>query len=228
MGEKRHPQHPDLIYANLGAFFANKGFITIVADYRLSKGPGNEMGTARYPSGGEDTALALKWISENLGADRHVFLMGNSAGAVHVMTFLFEPSLRNSVDTKVAGAVLVSPPCHQLNADAGRAPVNEAYYGTTEAVYSNSPIGLLIRNGVVSIPILSLVAELDEDGIIKSWADYKAEYAKQGGKIDEIIMEGHNHISPVPALNSTEKAGSKWADDAAEWMLKQIKSNKGR
>src|SRR5579862_7353009 len=222
MGEKRHPQFPELIYANLGAFFCNKGFITIVADYRLSKGPGNENGKAKYPSGGEDTALALKWISENLGADRNVFLMGNSAGAVHVMTFLFEPSLRDSVETKVVGAVLVSPPCHQLNADAARAPVNEAYYGTAEAVYSNSPISLLIRNVPVSTPILSLVASLDEEGIIKSWADYKAEYAKQGGKIDEIIMEGHNHISPIPALNSTEAEGSKWGDDAAEWMLEQL------
>lgn len=221
MGEKRDPQFPELIYANLGAFFCNKGFITIVADYRLSKGPGNPNGTARYPSGGEDTALALKWISKTLG-DRQIFLMGNSAGAVHVMTFLFEPSLRESVDTKVAGVVLVSLPCHQLNADAGRAPVNEAYYGSADAVYSNSPIALLIRNGPISTPILSLVASLDEEGIIKSWADYKKEYAKQGGEIDEIIMEGHNHISPIPALNSTEVEGSKWGDDAAQWMRSKI------
>jgi hypothetical protein len=93
------------------------------------------------------------------------------------------------------------------------------------SIYSNSPISLLLQNGPVSTPILSLVASLDEEGIIKSWADYKAEYKEQGGKIDEIIMEGHNHISPILALNSTEKGASEWADEAAEWMLKQI-SNK--
>ena len=224
MGSKRHPQHPDLIYANLGAFFANKGFITVVADYRLSKGPGNPNGKAQYPSGGEDTAGALAWITKNLGKDREVFLMGNSAGAVHVMTFLFEPTLRESVEANVAGAVLVSPPCHQRKADAGRKPVNAAYYGDDESVDTKSPMGLMERNGPVEVPMLSMVASLDEAGIIASWADFKESYAKKGGKCDEIILEGHNHISPIPALNSTEVEGSKWGDDAATWMLKQLKN----
>lgn len=222
-GNKRDPRFPDLIYANLGAFFANKGFITIVADYRLSKGPGNPTGDARYPSGGEDTVGAINWITTNLGGDRQIFLMGNSAGAVHVMTFLFEPSLRNSVKANVAGAVLLSPPSHQRAADASRTEVNAAYYGDIESIEKNSPIGLMSKNGPVSIPILSMVADLDEDSIKASWKDFKEEYAKQGGKLDEIIFEG-NHISPVPGLNGTDPAGSTWGEDAAEWMLKQLKT----
>jgi dienelactone hydrolase len=154
-------------------------------------------------------SIALSWIAKNLGKDRDVLLMGNSAGAVHVMAFLFEPSLLNSVRAKVAGAVLISPPCHQRKADTGRKPANAAYYGDDASVDSNSPNGLLDRNGHVEVHMLSMVASLDEDGIIASCADFKQEYAKKGGRCDEIIMGGHNHVSPIPALNSTEVEGSK-------------------
>ena len=223
MGDKRHPQFPDLIYANLGAFFANKGFITVVADYRLSKGPGSPTGDARYPSGGEDTVGAINWITKNLGSDRPIFLMGNSAGAVHVMTFLFEPSLRNSVEAKIVGAVLLSPPSHQRAADESRTEVNAAYYGDVESIENNSPIGLMNKYGPVSIPILSMIADMDEGSIKASWKDFKEGYTKQGGEFDEIIFEG-NHISPIPGLNGADPAGSKWGEDAAEWMLKQLKA----
>jgi hypothetical protein len=146
--------------------------------------------------------------------------MGNSAGAVHVMTFLFEPTLLKSVEANIAGVVLVSPPCHQRTADSRRASINRNYYG--DDVDANSPMSLLVKNGPISIPILSLVASLDEAGIITSWADFKQEYAKLGGKYDELILEGHNHISPMLSLNSNELEGSKWGADAAKWMLKQV------
>jgi len=225
MGDKRNAQHPELMYANLGGYFCEQGFITVVADYRLSKGPGGTGGNAKYPSGGEDTVGALNWISKNLGKTRDVFLMGNSAGAVHVMTFLLEPSLLQSTDAKVAGAILVSPPAHQRSADPNRGEVNAAYYGSLEETDTNSPYGLLLRNGPVSVPMLSMVATLDEAGIIKSWGDFREEYAKQGGKCDEIPLEGHNHMSPILALNSTESEGTKWGADAAQWMKKHLKTS---
>jgi acetyl esterase/lipase len=226
MGDKQNPNHPNLIHANLGAYFCDKGFISIVANYRLTKGPTNPNGNARYPSGGEDTAGTVKWITKNLGKQRNVFLMGHSVGAVHVMTFLFEPALLKSVEANIVGVVLISPPCHQRTADPKRASINVNYYG--EDVDANSPMSLLVKNGPVSIPILSLVASLDEAGIITSWADFKQEYVKLGGKYDELILEGHNHISPMLSLNSNEPEGSKWGADAAKWMLKQVQGTRAK
>jgi acetyl esterase/lipase len=220
-GNKQSPPNPDLIYANLGGFFCEKGFITIVANYRLAKGPGNPEGNAKYPDGGEDTALAVKWVTKTLG-NRSIFLMGHSAGAVHVMTLLFEPSLLKSIQpANIAGAILVSPLCHPKVADPSRTEIILNYYGDAASNGAHFPLGLLLKNGPVNIPILSLVASLDEPGIIQSLADFKAEYAKLGGKYDEIIMQDHNHISPLLALNSTEVEGSKWGDDVADWMLKR-------
>ena len=222
MGNKRDPRYPELMYANFGGFFTSKGFIMVVVNYRLSKGPGNESGNTHYPSGGEDCAGAINWITKNLDEHRKVFLMGNSAEAVHVMTFLFEPMILNSLTADVAGAIFLSPPCHQRKAPESRKPVNVAYYGSDEDVENNSPIRLLQCNGVSKIPMLSLVGELDEGGIIGSWGDYKLEYEKMGGQIDEIWMMGHNHISPILGLNSTEKEGSQWGEDAVQWMRKYL------
>jgi BD-FAE len=220
MGNKQQPNSHGLVYQNLGGFFVQKGFIVVVANYRLVKSHLDATGDAKYPSGGEDAAGAVKWIEENLGAERDVFLMGNSAGAVHVLTFLLEPEIIGCVKAKVSGAVLVSPPCHQRRAGAMQKQINETYYGSPEAVEANSPLALLEKNGPVSVPLLWLVASLDEAGIIQSAAEFKAEYLKQDGELDEIIMEGHNHISPIPALNSQATGGSDWGDNASEWMLK--------
>jgi Carboxylesterase family len=222
-GAKRSPAHPDLIYANFGSFFADKGIIFVVADYRLAKGRGNPHGKAKYPSGGEDLAAAIKWIEKELGEKRKIFLMGHSAGAVHVMTFLFEPSLLKSVSANIAGAILVAPPAHQRSAGPDRNEVNIAYYGDLESVDKKSPQVLMETNGIVDVPLLAMVGTYDEEGIIKSYGDFVREYAKKGGKLDEIELVGHNHISPLVALNSTEENGTKWGYDVVEWIQKQLK-----
>ena len=224
MGDKRDPRYPDLMYANFGGFFASRGFILIVANYRLSKGPGNDHGDAKYPSGGEDCALAIQWIAKNLGSEkRELFVMGNSAGAVHVMTFLFEPQILRSVghDVDIRGVILLSPPCHQRRAPENRKLVNAAYYGNEEDIENNSPIRLL-RNGISKVPMLSLVGEYDEQGILGSWEDYKVEYEKMGGKIDDVWMKGHNHISPILGLNCDQEEGSQWGEDAVNWMKSKM------
>lgn len=85
----------------------------------------------------------------------------------------------------------------QKAADPSRDEVNLNHYGDAASNEAHSPLGLLLKNGPVDIPILSLVASLDEPGIIKSWADFKTEYRKLGGQYNEIIMQDHNHISPI-------------------------------
>ena len=110
----------------------------------------------------------------------------------------------------------------QRSSDPGKKEVNEAYYGTVEVNNLNSPLELWLKKGVISIPSLSIIASVDEQSIIKSVADFKKGHEKKGGRYHEIIVEGHNHVSTIAALNSTEIEGSKWGDDAAQWMLRQL------
>ncbi len=221
-GNKQHQASPDLIFANFGGFFCSHGFITAVANYRLVQGPIGSGGTGKYPSGGEDIALALGFLKKHLGgtSGRDICLMGNSAGAVHVMTYLFEPRLRE-VEGLPKAAVLISPPCHQRSADPMRSKVNAVYYGSSEEIENQSPLMLMEKNGVVNeTQIMGLVGSLEEASVDKSWADFQEAHAAKGGHLENYVMEGHNHISPIPALNGTEPEGSKWAEDVVSWLGK--------
>jgi alpha/beta superfamily hydrolase len=93
MGDKISPKF-NLVYHNLGAFFASRGITTIIPDYRRVNSPfGGE--DAVFPSGAENVSLALKWVENfNTSSKRNVFIMGNSAGGVHISTFLFEDDSR--------------------------------------------------------------------------------------------------------------------------------------
>lgn len=62
--------------------------------------------SARYPSGGIDVGLALRWLHDNLPALRpgtdiaRMSAMGSSAGGSHLMTFLLDPACANGVKVR--------------------------------------------------------------------------------------------------------------------------------
>jgi triacylglycerol lipase len=86
-------------YANLGTYFARHGIIGMIANYRFA--PHN-----KWPSGAEDIALVIKWIQQNgvkYGGDaRRVFLMGNSAGAIHVASYVFSNAFTSTMTALAA------------------------------------------------------------------------------------------------------------------------------
>lgn len=91
-----------LVFKNVGHFFASRyGFTVIVPDYRLiSHG-------AKYPSGGEDVKLVIDWIAKELTKQDgyesiDLFLLGNSAGGIHVTTYLLGPEFKESREAVVS------------------------------------------------------------------------------------------------------------------------------
>ena len=112
----------DLAYKNLGYFFAEQlGFDTIVMDYNLLN-----LG-AKFPSGGEDVGVVIDWVESRFGScsnlsdgKRGIFILGNSAGAVHVSTWLFgkqfgarrDAFLCGDKGVKLTGVVMLGCPFH--------------------------------------------------------------------------------------------------------------------
>lgn len=144
-GDKIVPHIPSsLVYHNLGAFFAKRGVTTIVADYRrvtdVALGTGED---AVFPSGGEDVRAVLEWLestylgssNNNTQKPRDVFLMGNSAGGVHVSTYLLDPrfdnqrrALQGSKLCSLRGAVLLSVPLDFKESAPERSEILHAYW----------------------------------------------------------------------------------------------------
>lgn len=102
---------------------------------------------ASFPSGGEDISLALQWLAKTdkiPSADlNNVFLCGNSAGGVHLATFLYAPDAIPSEATfrtvdkisnlQIRAAVLMSVPMHFVDAvNDSRRDVLAGYWGSAE------------------------------------------------------------------------------------------------
>ncbi|KFY98259.1 hypothetical protein V498_01524 [Pseudogymnoascus sp. VKM F-4517 (FW-2822)] len=167
-GDKIVPLVPSsLVYHNLGAFFAKKGFTTIIADYRrvtdAALGTGED---AVFPSGGDDVGAVLDWLESTYlrschgktQKPRHIFLMGNSAGGVHVSTYLLDPhfdkrrqALRESQLCSLRGAVLISVPLDFKEATPNRSEVLQTYWPPSlSGTQQQSSHDLFCPNGLLS------------------------------------------------------------------------------
>jgi len=234
-GDKISPQF-NLVYHNLGAFFASRGITTIIPDYRRVNSPfGGE--DAVFPSGGEDVSLTLKWLEKfNSSTQRNVFIMGNSAGGVHISTFLFAPSFLEQRKKYVAGessillkgAIELATPFHFGGASVERNDMLLTYYGSQEGYKAHCPCGLMetiVKGGKsreeAGVPkVMALIGEWDpENDIVKPVKDFVELWKKAwGGDIDFEILKGHNHISPPWALMAGEPEGEKWGEELAKWI----------
>lgn len=239
-GDKTLPMMPDgLVHANVGHFIAESlSCIAVIPDYRLiSHG-------AKFPSGGEDVDLVIKWVMERYGAvggeAQELYIMGNSAGGIHLSTWLYSPVFEKTraevigTDANVLrlrGVVMLSVPFH-FRLSEGRGEVLETYYG--DQVDEHSPLGLfksLIKTGqsdhaidTLGVKTLVLTGTLDpQDEILVPLEDYlqawKQAPSEVQGSLRAEVMEGQNHISPVMSLGTAKKSEEAWGYQVLEWML---------
>ncbi|KAH0363517.1 alpha/beta-hydrolase, partial [Aureobasidium melanogenum] len=222
-GDKRMPTPPTaegLVYANIGHYYSSRGFITIIPDYRRT-GEG-----AVFPSGGQDLAGALEWIKNHFNTGTHkLWIMGNSAGAVHSATWLLEPSLaesRNSVQTGsvvIQGVILVSIPAHFQQAGADRSEVLTAYY--KDRLEEDCALGLASRAQTPITKLLVVTGTLDpEDEILKPSQDFVDKYRERFGQesLSEVLLEGHNHFSTTLALGTGIEREESLGAEVFKWM----------
>ncbi|KAI8957586.1 alpha/beta-hydrolase [Daldinia sp. FL1419] len=218
-----------LVFKNVGHFFASRyGFTVIVPDYRLiSHG-------AKYPSGGEDVKLVVDWIVKDLRKQEgyesiDLFLLGNSAGGIHVTTYLLDPGFKESRDAIVSeertsrgvllrGVILLGVPFHWGGDDN---TILRAYLGEGK-IWENSSLGTLEkekRKGtepvLPGVKINILVSELDPELMYESAQQFKKEWTKVDISYD--ILDGHNHISPQLGLSTGIAKEEAWGVQVAEF-----------
>jgi len=233
-GDKIMPFVSDgLIYHNLGAFFSQRGINVIIPDYRrVNSERGGE--DAQYPSGGEDVSLSLKWLESFEGGDKSkVFLMGHSAGGLHISTWLLDPkfleqrkALQGSGKVVLKGVISLGVPFGFPEAHPSRIDMLQKYYGGVEQAQELCPHGLLqaiAKTGKsrkeTGVPkLLIFVGEFDPVDEIyapnKDFVKLSNEILGDGVEFREI--PGHNHISPPMSLMSGE--GEQWGEDVAKWI----------
>ena len=194
MGDKRAPDLP--FYDNIGDFAVLCGYVGVTMTYRLA--PANP-----WPAGSEDVAAAVRWLRANIanhgGDPTRIFLIGQSAGAVHVAGYVADKRHHAADGAGIAGASMISGSYDVAQADAN--PFHLAYYGSAPEKWAErSTLGGLTTT---DIPLFFSVSELDGADFQKQAALLVAEFTRVRGHFPQMHwLAGHNHLSPVLAIGS--------------------------
>jgi triacylglycerol lipase len=195
-GNKRGPNNSPF-YDNIMLLAARNGLLGVNVTYRLA--PQNP-----WPAGAEDVAAAVRWVGENAAAHggdpARVYLMGHSAGAVHVASYVAQTQFHGPKGIGLAGAILVSG-LYDLTAMSVGGPLL-AYYGDDAAKYAErSSLAGLAK---AQIPLLAVYAELDPDVFKDQAALLKTSLCKIGRCPQLVALDKHSHMSEVYAVNTKD------------------------
>lgn len=188
----------DLFFGNIARWFASKGVIGAVMNYRLAP-------SACWPAGALDVHRAIEWLrgeATNLDFDAdQIWLVGNSAGANHVATALLDRSLAD--EPMVRGAALVSG---IFEAPRGDAPPGVIAYFGADSETQETRSALRWANAG-SIPIMLAYAEFDPPWLSLPSLELAAALTQRDGKAARVFwMRDHNHVSPAFSFGSSDEA----------------------
>lgn len=187
-----------VFYGNLGVYFARHGYLTIVANYRLA--PANP-----WPAGSQDVAGAIAWArkeAEAHGGDAgRLFLFGQSAGSTHAAGYVLDPQFHPASGVGVTAAILMSGGGYRVSPNPS--PNHIAYYGSDASQYeARSPI---THVGKSKVPLFLSVAEYDPGMLTAPTFDLARAVSLRDGKSPQFhFMRGHNHVSTVQSLGSSQ------------------------
>lgn len=185
---------------NQGNFFASNGCICVLATYRL-------LPEACYPSGGKDTAQALRWVQQNAtqygGDPAKITAVGQSAGGAHLASAIWNGFLEEA-GVNPSGIVLLSPPMwYDLRQERRRK--NMFLYHETEKeekVLAKTGVSVFRGSTISKEPnLLLMVAEWDSNEIVDGNLAFVDAYRKKHQRMPLFeVMKGHNHISNTLAI----------------------------
>ena len=192
----------DGIYDNVLYWFARRRCLGINVEYRLAP-------EARFPDGAEDVAGAVAWTkthaAEYGGDPEKIFLVGHSAGATHIASYVVDPNVREKPGPELAGIVLISG---RLRIDALPENPNaqgvRSYFGEDAGRYdacSPATYAHLCRH-----PVMIAVAEYDNPLLDVYGAEFFWRVAAARGRAPRFVrMLRHNHSSMAMHFNTGEE-----------------------
>lgn len=217
-----------MAYRALGAFYAHRGFITVIPDYRL-------VPEVQFPAASEDVRDAVNWIFNSVDiigmpaapapdVDA-IFVMGHSAGDVHAKVLALYPPLRDTTQPRLKGFIWCAGAWFfDVEGDKVRAegPARQ-YFGSQ--VQQKEPRALwngLSDEEIKNLPDILLVrAEREPPFLLIAWEEMLSDIEKRRGEVPQtVISKGHNHISPNWALCSGQ--GEEWGEEVANWMKTRL------
>lgn len=189
MGDKHTEGTP--FYDNVGHWAVRNGFNAVTLTYRLAP-------EYQWPAGIEDLHAAVQWLqkegdSHGISADK-LFLVGQSAGACHVASYITRPDIYAPNPVGVSGAVLLSG-LYNFTAESVN-DMEKSYLGGDAAHYADrSSLQALSKT---DIPLLVGLSEWDPENFQEQSLNLlNAILKEKGGLPQSVMLNGQNHISPI-------------------------------
>ena len=186
-----------VFYVNVGRWLARNGWTGVIPNYRLAP-------VDTWPAGARDLAAVMQWVrgrADDLAPHgAPVVVWGQSAGASHVASWLFDADARGGGMAE-ASAVMLMSGFYQAAAPLAGGP--KAYFGDDESLYvQRSP---LTHVAAVKMPLWLGVAALDPGAIAHhTYALARAITLANGRSPDFHFFRDHNHVSTVQSLGSPQ------------------------
>ncbi|MEY2854899.1 MAG: hypothetical protein RL030_2031 [Pseudomonadota bacterium] len=194
-------------FNNFGAWAVREGFVGVTVTYRLAP-------AHTWPSGPEDLEQAVAFLHGQVAADggdpSRIVLVGQSAGATHVASWLARQGCAEGSPTPIAGAAMLSG-IYDLEL-AGPTPMHDAYYGTNRALHARR--STLAALAATEVPCLFTIGELEPAFFqAQAAALVAARWAACQRYPEMHFLPGQNHVSSVMQLGSpTDGLGPLLAD----------------
>lgn len=191
-----------VFYANIGRWLARNGYTAVLPNYRLAT-------THPWPSGAEDVGRVVAWVREHLStasAQRlPVILWGQSAGATHVASWLWDPRQQGREQAGGLSSVLL---LSGLYVAAGQLPAGpQAYFGGDESLYADR--SSLSHVAARDVPVWLGVTEFDPPWLAaQTYALARAYVVANERGPDFHFFRGHNHVSTVQSLGSPQQTAA--------------------
>jgi acetyl esterase/lipase len=195
-GNKRTGNSP--FYDNIMLWAVKNGFVGVNMTYRLAP-------QSPWPAAVEDLSAAVRWVTDNIasrgGEPRRVYLMGHSAGAVHVATYLSHPEFHGPKGSGLAGAIIVSALYDLTSVPASDS--TKAYFGADTATYrERSSFDGLLKT---TTPFMIAAAELDPPPFTAQFSFLKDSICKTAhGYVRSVLLPQHSHMSEVYSINTAD------------------------
>jgi acetyl esterase/lipase len=191
-------------YDNIMVFAARHGMVGVNVEYRLAP-------QFPWPAGNEDLSAAVHFVADHAasyGADlNRIYLMGHSAGATHVASYVshpefFGPKGFGPKGSGLAGAILSSGG-YDFTKEDGQSEGRIAYFGNDPKLLAErSVVAGLVKT---TIPLMVSNAELDPPAIAAQSALLKEALCKsEHGCVRGIVLPKHSHMSESYAIGTAD------------------------
>jgi len=196
-GTKHAPGSP--FNDNVMVFAARNGMVGVNVEYRLAP-------EFPWPAGGEDMGAAVRYVADHVasfgGDPNRIYLMGQSAGAVHVATYVAHPEFHGPKGSGLAGAIFASGIYDLTRLGSGDGD-RSVYYGPDPKLYGErSALPGLLKTAT---PFMMAAAELNPPMFNEQFAELKEAMCKtERGCVRSVMLPMHNHISEISAINTAD------------------------